>query len=318
MRFYDIYNGDADGICALLQLRLSDPREAIHVTGVKRDIRLLDRIDAKRGDGFTVLDVSLEENRAGLMRALDAGASVVWFDHHYAGTIPRHPGLTPHIDNDPRICTSLIVDRHLGGRFRAWAIVAAFGDNLDPQARDLAAELGLGDKETDLLRDLGVCLNYNAYGEHLSDLRYPPATLYRRLRSYREPLGFVREAPEFGELKRAYLEDLARAEALPVETLTDGCALVLLPGEPWSRRVVGAFANRLAQRFPHRAHAILVRRAGGYLVSVRAPLDNPQGAAAVVRDFERAGGREGAAGIDHLPDADMPKLLTALRRAYPG
>jgi hypothetical protein len=318
MRFYDIYNGDADGICALLQLRFSDPREAIHVTGVKRDIRLLDRIGPQPGDHLTVLDVSLDENRAGLMRALDAGAAVEWFDHHYAGLIPSHPGLTSHIDTDPRLCSSLIVDRQLGGQYRPWAIVAAFGDNLDGQARDLASEAGMSAEETELLRELGVCLNYNAYGEHLSDLRFAPTALYRRLSGYRDPLRFASEAPEFGELKRAYIEDLARAEALPIETLTAGCALVLLPAEPWSRRVVGVFANRLAQRFPQRAHAILVRRSGGYLVSVRAPLDNPRGAATVVRTFERAGGREGAAGIDHLPDGDVPKFLAALRQAYPG
>ena len=28
MRFYDIYNGDADGLCAPVQLRLSQPRDA--------------------------------------------------------------------------------------------------------------------------------------------------------------------------------------------------------------------------------------------------------------------------------------------------
>ncbi len=38
---YDIFNGDADGICALLQLRKAEPRDAQLVTGVKRDINLL-------------------------------------------------------------------------------------------------------------------------------------------------------------------------------------------------------------------------------------------------------------------------------------
>ncbi|RUM38930.1 MAG: acetyltransferase, partial [Desulfobulbus sp.] len=40
---YDVFNGDADGICALHQLRLHDPRPDAHlVTGVKRDICLLE------------------------------------------------------------------------------------------------------------------------------------------------------------------------------------------------------------------------------------------------------------------------------------
>ena len=113
MRFYDIYNGDADGICALVQLRLSEPRDAILVTGVKRDIRLLEKVEAARGDRMTVLDISLDSNRAALDRALAAGAAVEWFDHHNAGEIPSHANFTAHIDTDPSMCTSLIVDRHL-------------------------------------------------------------------------------------------------------------------------------------------------------------------------------------------------------------
>jgi hypothetical protein len=41
---YDVFNGDADGICALHQLRLANPRDAVLLTGVKRDIALLQRV----------------------------------------------------------------------------------------------------------------------------------------------------------------------------------------------------------------------------------------------------------------------------------
>ncbi|HZV66950.1 MAG TPA: hypothetical protein VFG03_18780, partial [Telluria sp.] len=41
---YDVFNGDADGICALHQLRLAQPAETRLITGVKRDIALLDRL----------------------------------------------------------------------------------------------------------------------------------------------------------------------------------------------------------------------------------------------------------------------------------
>jgi len=40
----DIFNGDADGICALIQYRLANPAESTLVTGVKRDISLLERV----------------------------------------------------------------------------------------------------------------------------------------------------------------------------------------------------------------------------------------------------------------------------------
>jgi len=38
---YDIFNGDADGIIALLQLQLANPTDSVKITGVKRDIQLL-------------------------------------------------------------------------------------------------------------------------------------------------------------------------------------------------------------------------------------------------------------------------------------
>lgn len=48
MTHYDIFNGDADGLCALVQLRLQHPAETSLVTGVKRDIQLLDRVTLAR------------------------------------------------------------------------------------------------------------------------------------------------------------------------------------------------------------------------------------------------------------------------------
>ncbi len=56
---YDIFNGDADGIIALLQLRLANPIDSKLVTGVKRDIKLVQSIDVQAGDSLTVLDISM-------------------------------------------------------------------------------------------------------------------------------------------------------------------------------------------------------------------------------------------------------------------
>ena len=118
------FNGDADGLCALQQLRLADPSSSeteVLVTGVKRDIALLERVRGSLGDQCTVLDVSLDVNRAGLLALLRAGVSVRYFDHHFAGEVPGHALLEAHIDLGPSACTSLIVDRYLDGRARRWA-----------------------------------------------------------------------------------------------------------------------------------------------------------------------------------------------------
>lgn len=44
----DVFNGDADGICALIQLRLANPVESQLITGVKRDIALLQKLKLTR------------------------------------------------------------------------------------------------------------------------------------------------------------------------------------------------------------------------------------------------------------------------------
>ncbi len=183
---YDIFNGDADGICALHQLRLDDPRAAELVTGVKRDIGLLERVDAQPGDELTVLDISMKVNAMSLARALANGARVRWFDHHASGTIPAHAQLEPHIDTSPDVCTSLIVDGVLGGRHRMWAVVAAFGDNLVSAAVRAAQPLELDHTELARLHELGDCLNYNAYGR----IARRPALPSRR--SVQDPLALSR------------------------------------------------------------------------------------------------------------------------------
>ena len=57
---HDVFNGDADGICALHQLRLAFPATNNLVTGTKRDNDLLQNVEAGAGDEVTVLAVESE------------------------------------------------------------------------------------------------------------------------------------------------------------------------------------------------------------------------------------------------------------------
>ena len=312
---YDIFNGDADGICALHQLRLAEPRAAELVTGVKRDIQLLERVAAQSGDELTVLDVSMKSNAAALARALKSGARVSYFDHHDSGDVPSHPGLEAHIDTAADVCTSLIVDRHLGGRYRLWAVVAAFGDNLVNAAVRAAQPCGLSHTELARLHELGDCLNYNAYGESVDDLHYHPADLYRTISRYGDPRHFMFDEPVFNVLKSAYAEDLYRAQEIDPHHASPDAAIYVLPNAAWSRRVSGLLANRLAHDHPGRAHAVAVAKEGGYNVSVRAPVERPTGASAVCRQFS-GGGREAAAGINLLPESDLQRFVETLARAF--
>ncbi len=314
--FYDVFNGDADGICALHQLRLTEPRASVLVTGVKRDIALLERVEAQAGDEITVLDVSLARNAAALHKQLARGATCRYFDHHYPGDIPAHPRLKTCIDTAPDICTSLLVDRYLDGRQRVWAVVAAYGDNLAQSARRAAASLDLGEGQLEQLRELGECINYNAYGESGDDLNYHPADLYATLSRYADPFYFIAGEPVFEILRTARADDLFRAREIAPELALPQCALYVLPDAAWSRRVGGSFGNLLAGEYPARAHAVLNRRNAGYRVSVRAPLERPQGADALCRRFESGGGRQSAAGIDFLPEAEYGRFTTAFQQAF--
>ncbi|MDD5329413.1 MAG: acetyltransferase [Sulfuricella sp.] len=315
MACYDVFNGDADGICALHQLRLAHPAASTLITGVKRDITLLDRVVAKAEDEVTVLDIALDKNRAALDALLARGARVGYFDHHYPGVIPEHPNFTAHIDRAPDVCTSLLVDRFLQGKHRPWAVVGAFGDNLREAAARAAAPLNLDPARLDILRELGECLNYNAYGETVADLHYPPDELYRLVRPYADPFAFIAGEDVFERLRQGYADDLAQARALHPEMATDSRALYILPDAPWSRRVSGSFGNDLAQAWPQRAHAILTRRTDGYTVSVRAALAAPEGADELCLRFG-GGGRKIAAGINLLPPDRLDEFAAQFRAVF--
>lgn len=317
LRRIDVFNGDADGLCALRQLRLAEPAAAELVTGVKRDIGLLARVAASPGDQVTVLDVSLERNRAALLGLLERGVRVRYFDHHHAGEIPSHPGLEAFIDASGGICTSMLVDRHLGGRFRAWAVAAAFGDGLDQAALNLGAAMALGAAELEKLRGLGRSLNYNAYGETEDDLLVPPARLYRVLAAYEDPLRFVAEHELYRRLDAGRHADLAAVSDLEPHWRGQGGEIYLLPDGPLSRRVSGTFANQLARQHARRAFAVLAPgRGGGYVVSVRVPADARAGADEFCRGFPGGGGRREAAGINRLPAADLEPFVRRFAAAF--
>ncbi len=317
MKTIDVFNGDADGICALHQLRLAAPADSQLVTGPKRDISLLKRVHAEPGDRVTVLDVALSKNRQALDALLEAGVNVRYFDHHQPGEIPNHPNFAAHIDTDANVCTSLLVNDYLGGQHLAWAVTAAFGDNLAESALRAAQPLGLSADQLALLQSLGECLNYNGYGEALDDLFFDPAELYRQLRPYADPLAFAAESPAYRTLKTGYADDMARAVAVPAAESRPAGRIFLLPAEKWARRISGVFGNRLAVEAPEQAHAVLTGKPdGGYVVSVRAPQSTRSGADTLCSQFETGGGRKGAAGINHLPEDELGRFIASFYTVF--
>lgn len=318
MRYCDVFNGDADGICALVQLRLATPRDASLVTGVKRDIQLLQQVAPEAGDEVTVLDISLQKNALDLERILAKGARVFYADHHQAGDIPVHPNLNAYIDLSPTTCTSLIVDNFLQRQFHLWAITAAFGDNLKSVGLKLAAKAALSEQQIQQLQTLGTLLNYNGYGSDLGDLFYAPADLYRACVQFPSPLDFIVERDDiYAALQDGYQSDMTAAKETRAAYKSTAVGVFELPDEKWARRVNGVWGNDLANEYPDRAHLILTpANQGYYTVSIRAPLANRSGANLVASQFATGGGREGAAGINALPANQISDLIRAMEQQY--
>ena len=315
---YDVFNGDADGICALLQLRLEEPLVSTRITGIKRDIALLERVHAEPGDTVTVLDISMVKNSDALSQLLAKDVVVDYVDHHAAGAIPSHPNLTATISEASEVCTAVLVNGRLRGERVEWAITGAFGDNLDEPAQRLAEKSGLQASDIAGLKELGVCINYNGYGPSLDDLHFHPDALYESLLEACRPQAFL-DSSTFRQLEQGYREDLAASAALTPVVEESAFAVYQLPSAAWARRVSGVFSNDLVRAFPARAHAVLTERDdGAFLVSVRAPFDQRTGAETVCSQFATGGGREAAAGINCLPLEELDQLIGALAAEYGG
>jgi hypothetical protein len=311
MPYIDVFNGDADGICALHQLRLHNPQKSSLVTGVKRDNLLLKRIISTRDSTLTVLDISSHANRDSLLQLLKQGNTVHYFDHHFAGEMLESPLFHPHIDTSPDVCSSILVDRFLSGKYRLWAIVASFGDNLHVSAHELAGSLKLNPKKTEELRELGELINYNAYGETIDDLHFSPEVLFKALQPFSNPFEFYHTSGELNQLREGFRNDMQKAESeIPVRQTSAG-RIYQFQNQAWCRRVSGVYSNQIAREAPDLAHALLVERKDGtFLVSVRAPISKPQGAEKLCIKFS-GGGRAAAAGINNLVPEEVDRFFDA-------
>ncbi|MCT8985765.1 DHH family phosphoesterase [Shewanella phaeophyticola] len=317
---YDVFNGDADGIISLLQLRLAQPANNKLITGVKRDIELLKTVPVVDTDEVVVLDISMEKNISALVKLLDSGVKVFYADHHRSGDIPDVAHLNALIDLDPNVCTGLLVDKWLDGQFHLWAITAAYGDNLFAKADLLSKEAGLTEAQSEQLKQLGILINYNGYGSSVEDLHFHPAELYQSLLNYPSPFDlFADKSSPYWVLNDAYEADMANALAIAPRYEGEHFALFELPDLPWARRVSGVYGNHLANQTPDRANGVLTSNADNtYTVSLRAPLNNKQGAGDICSQFATGGGRAAAAGINALAKDDVKQFISVTERYYSG
>jgi hypothetical protein len=315
---FDVFNGDADGILALVQLRKAAPKLSTLVTGVKRNINLLEGVRVEKGDEITVLDISMKKNRVALDRLLGNDVRVFYADHHQAGDIPKHKNLEIHVDTSSDICTALIIDRVLDSKYRHWAIAGAYGDNLYAVANRLAKQAHLSPKQREQLERLGTLVNYNSYGEQLEDLIIDPKNLYLELLQFNDPFSAVSEdGASLSILQKAYQQDFEWATQQVADYNTNLLRVFKLPNLNVSRRISGILSNHLANQAPNCAHIVLTQNSNGqYTVSLRAPLNHKFGAGGLCQQFTSGGGREAAAGINHFDIRELPMLIERVERYY--
>ena len=281
MRWY-AYNGDADGICSMVQWGLVHGIDGHRITGVKRDIELLERVHPTKGDEIIVMDISLARNHSRAQELSKNGFAITWFDHHLAGDPIE--GIKSFIDTSSDVCTARIVERELAIK-SDWAQVALHGDGLSIHSSKPE------------FKELGELLNYNGYGADLSDLHFHPDELLLLCLQAKSPQNFM-DTQAFRILKNGFESDLSNAKNIE---LSDG--YYLLPNEPWARRVVGVMAHRINESSDG-PHVIAIDKGDTLQISIR----GKQGIGELCKIFG-GGGRATAGGIDALPKDEITALM---------
>ena len=281
MRWF-AYNGDADGICSMVQWGLVHGVEGKRITGVKRDIELLDRIHPSDDDEVIVMDISLARNHSMAQKLAQGGADITWFDHHLAGG--KIESINAYIDTSDNVCTARIVEQYLGVESN-WAQVALHGDGLSKHS------------SIPEYKELGELLNYNGYGADLTDLHFHPDELMMLCLESKTPEEFM-QSPAFAKLKQGFDNDISNAESI---TEQDG--FFLLPNEAWARRVVGVMAHRINEKGAG-PHVIAIDKGSTFQISMR----GQTGIGELCAMFG-GGGRATAGGIDNLPKAEITALM---------
>ena len=281
MRWF-AYNGDADGICSMVQWGLVHGIDGNTVTGVKRDIELLKKINPENGDEIIVMDISLARNHSKASELIQSDINITWFDHHLAGE--PIVGLEAHIDTSPDVCTARIVESYLGVE-SDWAQVALHGDGLS--AHSSKPEF----------KELGELLNYNGYGADLEDLHFHPDELMRICLESETPASFL-QTPTFEALRNGFNTDMEN-----VDSVVEIDGIYMLPNEAWARRVVGVMAHRINSTGPG-PHVIAIDKGDVLQISLR----GRNGIGEICAMFG-GGGRETAGGIDALPKDEITALM---------
>lgn len=315
MKYYDFFNGDADGIISLHQFRLQFPRKSELFTGVKRDVKLLRHAVDIKNATLTVFDISLLSNSDYIENILKNNNKVSWFDHHEPGNTDLGDNFSIRVDADPNCCTNILVDKYLDGLHRPWTICGAYGDNLHEQAEKLNPCFS----ETKMreLKEIGETLNYNGYGNQESDLTVHPKDVYLDIQKYKSPFQYKKLSEIYNKINTQMKSDEAELNSSEILHTSKTGNIILLPDTKASIRYSGIYSNKQTTDNPSKAFAILTNiNEDTYRISIRSPKNNPVGASKLALSFPTGGGREKAAGINELPRTELKNFIEKFEYIY--
>lgn len=315
MKYYDFFNGDADGIISLHQYRMHYPQNSELFTGVKRDVKLLRHCTNITDSKFTIFDVSLLSNKDYVNTILSNRNTIRWFDHHEPGNKELGENFEIFVDTDPNCCTNILVDKFLEGLYRPWTICGAYGDNLHEQAEKLNP--CFDESSMNQLKEIGETLNYNGYGNEESDLTVHPKYVYLDLKEYESPFEYRKKSEVYNKIYTQMKSDEAELCSSEILHDTEVGKIILLPNTKASIRYSGIYSNKQTTDNPNKAFAILTSiDEENYRISIRSPKTNPHGASKLALQFPTGGGREKAAGINELPKSELNDFINKFEDIY--
>jgi hypothetical protein len=139
-----------------------------------------------------------------------------------------------------------------------------------------------------------------------------PMDILNQAKHFTDPISFYKDTNIGQYLKKSSIEDLELA--LSHYEKDNKNNIVFLPDIPWARRVYGMLGNHLVKKNKTQPLAILVDIGeDNYLVSVRAPLNQPTRAGDLCRLFDSGGGRATAAGINRLHKNYLERFTKAFQ-----
>ncbi len=273
-RAFDICAGDADALCAVLQWRLHEPKVAQMVSGPLCVTDSLGNFPVFPGDELLVCNVPIQVSRTPVTQTPARHATVQYLDCRGPASLLWHLQAKGTIPTSAKVCSSLLVNHLLQGKFRGWALVGAYGSavQFDSEAQALAPGCSAGERKR--LQQLGEAISYNAGVLHPRYVYMEPAHLYAQLARYDDPLDFLQAEPVAAELDGVFQSDLQKALAWKPYWKDAHATVYVLPDEGWAYRVARQLKSRLAVLNPGRAIAVLSPAGSGSVrVAVQSGLD---------------------------------------------